>query len=166
MIYALSRFLTLTTMLKGDIIVVLMGSLRMKDKRLYGISLGLVLVLGAALWAYPLAEDFEVYGSLEVDGAAVVVGAELVAVIGADEVARTTVSQAGKYSLVIHAYDPNEPEVKGYTSQDDVITVYVDGRKAEPSFNPREGKVKIDLVVKTTLEVKQTTWGKIKALFK
>lgn len=143
-----------------------MGSLIMRKVRYNIAALLLVPCLAAVLWAFPLADDCEVYGSLKVDGSPATVGVELVAVIGTDEVARTAVTQTGLYSLVVHPYDPEKPDSKGYKSQDDVITVYVDGRKAEPSFNAKPGKEKIDLVVKTTLEVKQTTWGKIKALFK
>jgi len=138
----------------------------MKYVRYYIASLVLVSFVAAVVWAIPAADDCEVYGSLKIDGSPASKGVELVAVIGTDEVARMTVTQEGLYSLVIHAYDPQKPDSKGYKSQDDVITVYADGRKAEPSFNAKPGKEKVDLVVKTTLEVKQTTWGKIKALFK
>jgi len=124
------------------------------------------LCLTAALLGAPYGEDCEIYGSLRIDGASAAVGVELVAVIGTDEVARTSVSQSGAYSLTVHQFDPLNPDVKGYESEDDIITIYVDGRKAEPTVKARPGRSKIDLVVKTTLEVKQTTWGKIKALFK
>ena len=125
-----------------------------------------MLCLATLLAAFTLVEDCEVHGSLKIDGAPASVGVELVAVIGADEVARTTVTHSGTYSIVIHAYDPQKPDVKGYHSEDDVITVYVDGHKAEPSFNARSGNSRVDIVVKSSLEVKQSTWGKIKALFK
>jgi hypothetical protein len=138
----------------------------MRDIRRYIASLFLVPCFAAMLWAFPFADDCEVYGSLKIDGSPAVAGVELVAVIGTDEVARTTVTQAGSYSLIVHPFDPQKPDSKGYKSQEDIITVYADGRKAEPSFNAEPGKKKVDLVVKTTLEVKQTTWGKIKALFK
>jgi hypothetical protein len=114
----------------------------------------------------PIMDDCEAHGDIRVDGNPAPVGTELVAVIGADEVARTHVSLSGSYTLVIHAYNPENPDVKGYRSEDDVVTVYADGRKAEPSFNAKEGRTEVDLVVKTSLEVRQTTWGKIKALFK
>ena len=138
----------------------------MREVRYHIAVLLLVSCLSAVLLAFPLADDCEVYGSLNIDGSPATAGVELVAVIGADEVARTTVTQAGSYSFVVHPYDAEKPDTKGYKSQDDVITVYVDGRKAEPSFNAKPGREKVDLVVKATLEVKQTTWGKIKALFK
>ncbi len=125
-----------------------------------------ILCIAAMLSAFTLIEDCEVHGSLRIDGSPAAVGMELVAVIGAEEVARTTVSHSGSYSVVIHAYDPQNTDVKGFHSEDDIITVYVDGRKAEPSFNARSGNTRIDLSVKTSLEVRQSTWGKIKALFK
>lgn len=130
------------------------------------VSFVIIACVIAILSASPLGTDCEVYGSLKVDGSLCVVGSELVAVIGIDEVARTTVKQAGSYSLVIPMFDPRKPDSKGYKSENDIITVYVDGRKAVPAFNARAGKTKVDLIVKSTLEVKQTTWGKIKALFK
>ncbi len=125
-----------------------------------------ILCIAAVLSAFTLIEDCKVHGSLRIDGSPAAVGMELVAVIGADEVARTTVSHSGSYSMVIHAYDQQKPDVNGFHSEDDVITIYVDGRKAEPSFNARSGNTRIDLSVKTSLEVRQSTWGKIKALFK
>lgn len=140
------------------------GSLQMN--RLIQSTIVGILCLAAVLSAFTLIEDCEVHGSLRIDGSPAAVNMELVAVIGAEEVARTTVSQSGSYSVVIHAYDPQKPDVKGFRSEDDVITVYVDGRKAEPSFNARSGSMRIDLAVKTSLEVRQSTWGKIKALFK
>jgi hypothetical protein len=126
----------------------------------------LILLIVSGLHATPSGEDCEVYGSLTVDGAPATVGVELVAVIGTDEVARATVNTAGSYSLTVHPYDPDQPDSKGYVNEDDLITVYVDGRKAEPAFKAEAGRRKVDLSVKTTLEVKQTTWGKIKAFFK
>lgn len=143
-----------------------MGSLFMIKARCHSVVSVIILCIVAGSSAAPAAKDCEVYGSLKVDGSPAAVGVELVAVIGADEVARSKITEAGSYSFTVHPYDPEKPETKGYVSEDDLITVYVDGRKAEPSFRAEAGKRKIDLVVKTTLEVKQTTWGKIKALFK
>ena len=68
--------------------------------------------------ADPFGTDVKVHGSLKVDDSPVVVGAELVAVIGTDEVARTTVTQKGWYSLVIPRWDPQKPDSKGYKSED------------------------------------------------
>ena len=138
----------------------------MMKARWHSVVSVLILCVVVVVSAAPMAKDCEVNGSLRVDGSPVAVGVELVAVIGTDEVARATITEAGSYSLTVHPYDPEKPEVKGYGSEDDLITVYADGRKADPSFKAEAGKRKIDLVVKTTLEVKQTTWGKIKALFK
>jgi hypothetical protein len=138
----------------------------MSKKLFYIASFMGLLVLVSLLSASPLGDDCEVYGSIKVDGAPAPVGTELVAVIGTDEVARASVSEEGSYALTVHRVDPSKPEVKGYQSEGDVVTVYVDGRKAEPSISVAIGRSKIDLAVKISLEVKQTTWGKIKALFK
>jgi hypothetical protein len=135
-------------------------------------AIGFILLAAAVTTAtvsagFFLEDDCEVRGALRVDGSPVTVGAELAAVIGTDEVARTVVSQAGLYALIVHRYDSTKPESRGYRSEDDMITVYVDGRKAEPSIRAESGQRNVDLVVKATpLDVKQTTWGKIKALFK
>lgn len=150
----------------GGIILLIVGSLFMRKTRCQAVVSVLIACVAASLLAAPAAEDCEVHGSLTVDGSPAAAGVELVAVIGTDEVARATVTTAGSYSLTVHPYDPDKPEVKGYGSEDDVITVYVDGRKAEPGFKAEAGKRRVDLAVKTTLEVKQTTWGKIKAFFK
>ena len=72
-----------------------MGSLLMRKVRYNIAALLLVPCLAAILWGFPLADDCEVYGSLKIDGSPATVGVELVAVIGTDEVARTTVTQAG-----------------------------------------------------------------------
>jgi len=137
------------------------------NKRIFYIASLLGLLLFASwLAASPFGDDCEVYGSIKIDGSPAPTGTELVAVIGTDEVARASVSEAGSYALTIHRADPLKPEVKGYQAEGDVVTVYVDGRKAEPSISVVVGRSKIDLAVKISLEVKQTTWGKIKALFK
>jgi hypothetical protein len=152
--------------LMRGIIPVLTGCLSMKNVTRCIALLALILCLVGITAAIPFADECEVYGSLKIDGYPVVTGVELVAVIGADEVARASVTQTGAYSLVIRRYDPQKPDLKGYRTEEDIITVYADGRRAEPSFAATAGRRKIDLTVKTTSEVEQTTWGKIKALFK
>lgn len=129
-------------------------------------ALLLALLLSVSAIASPLGDECEMYGSILVDGHRAQVGTELVAVIGTEEVARTTVQTEGTYEITIPKRDADDPESKGYSSESDLVTIYVDGRKAEPSFNPTPNRTKLDIKVSTTLEVKQTTWGKIKALFK
>lgn len=138
----------------------------MNKRSFYIASLLGVFLLASWLAASPFGDDCEAYGSLKIDGTSAAIGTELVAVIGTEEVARTAVSQTGSYSVTIHRFDPAKPDVKGYKNEGDIVTVYVDGRKAEPAILASAGRTNIDLAVKTSLEVKQTTWGKIKALFK
>jgi len=128
----------------------------------------LVAILMAWQFAFasPFGSECELHGSIKIDGNLAPVGTELVAVIGTEEVARATVKEAGDYTISIPEKDLSSGDSKGWESEDDVITVYVDGKKATPTFNAKAGKNKLDLTVSTTLEVKQTTWGKIKALFK
>ena len=50
---------------------------------------------------------------------------------------------------------------------DDVITIWVGNHQAQQAFLAFEGSRKIDIVVSTiALDVKRSTWGKIKALFR
>jgi len=70
----------------------------------------------------------------------------------------------GEYSLAIPKDDPATSKKEGWT-EGDVITIKVGGFSALPSFKAFSGSKRVDLRV-PTLDVKLTTWGKIKALFK
>lgn len=126
----------------------------------------IALFVSASVSASPFGNDCEVYGSILIGGIKAQVGTEIAAVIDGVEIVRTTVKTEGTYEIVIPKRDDSNPESKGYRSESDVVTLYVDGDKVEPSFNPIAGRIKVDISISTTLEVKQTTWGKIKALFK
>jgi hypothetical protein len=70
----------------------------------------------------------------------------------------------GSYSLAIPKDDPETKEKEGW-ADGDLITVQVGGYTAIPSFAAFSGKQEINLYL-PTLDVKLTTWGKIKGLFR
>jgi hypothetical protein len=70
----------------------------------------------------------------------------------------------GEYSLAIPKDDPETKEKEGW-ADGDLITVQVGGYTAVPSFAAFSGKQQINLYL-PTLDVKLTTWGKIKGLFR
>ncbi len=109
---------------------------------------------------------FVVTGTIQFQGRPAAKDLNLAAYIEDTRVAEGKTSEDGKFELRIPEYDPNAPEVNGFHSFDDVILVKLEGKEAKPTFNPKPDKLKIDLKVETTLDVKLSTWGKIKALFK
>lgn len=119
----------------------------------------------APLWANP-GDDCTISGNLQINGQNAPAGSLVEAYIDDEKIVSTRTIQAGKYEITIPKYDPADPSQKGYHSENDVVLIKVDNRKAEPTFNPAPGAMKINLNVNTSLSVKLTTWGKIKALFK
>jgi hypothetical protein len=109
---------------------------------------------------------FVVSGTVQYQGHIADKGLPIVAFIGDDKVAESQVRDNGAFELRIPEYDPSKPEVKGYRSSNDVVQVKLDGKNAKPTFTPNADNLKIDLRVETSLDVRLSTWGKIKALFK
>jgi hypothetical protein len=112
------------------------------------------------------ATDCNVSGSLQVNGQDAPVGSLVEAYIDGNQIVSLRTTKSGEYSMTIPQYDPAHPDEQGYQSTSDVVVIKVDKREAQPTFNPEPGTKKINLEVKTSLNVKLTTWGKIKALFK
>jgi len=127
------------------------------------IAVGILLVLPLMADS---ANDCVVSGRLQISGQDAFPRILLEAYIGGEKIVSTTTTQIGQYEITIPKYDASNPQVKGYQSTSDVVTIKSNGNTAEPDFNPSPGALKKDLEVKTTLNVKLTTWGKIKALFK
>jgi len=125
----------------------------------------LVLFMAGVSFSDP-GDDCTIYGSLKINGQDASIGSRLEAYIDGEKIVSDETNQSGQYSLTIPKYDPANPDQKGYNSESDVVVIKVDGRDAEPTVNPQPGSMKINLEVKTSLNVKLTTWGKIKALFK
>lgn len=107
-----------------------------------------------------------VSGNLIINGQEAESGTLIEAYIDGERIVITTTTAQGQYLITIPKYDPAQPQIKGYQSESDVVVIQVNHQEAEPNFNPSPGTMKINLDVKTTLNVKLTTWGKIKALFK
>lgn len=132
----------------------------------------ILLLLVATLFAvqtaqaYFFASVFMVTGTITLQGRPAEKDQVVAAFIGNDKVAEAKTRDNGAFELQIPEYDPAKPEIKGYHSTDDVIQVKLEGKIAKPTFNPNTDNLKIDLRVETTLDVKLSTWGKIKALFK
>ncbi len=112
------------------------------------------------------ANLFVVTGTITLQGQPAQKDLTVAAFIGEEKIVESKTKEGGSFELRIPEYDPAKPEISGYRSPDDVIVVKLDGRKAKPSFSPTQDQLKIDLRVETSLDVKLSTWGKIKALFK
>lgn len=134
--------------------------------------LKIMLLLAAMVFAvqtanaYFFSSIFMVTGTITLQGQPVDRDQTVAAFIGEDKVAESKTRDNGTFELQIPEYDPAKPEIKGYHTAEDIIQVKLDGKKAKPTFNPNGDNLKIDLKVETTLDVKLSTWGKIKALFK
>ena len=127
------------------------------------IALGILLVLPLMADS---ADDCEVSGKLLISGQDGPPNTLLEAYIDGQKIVSTRTTQFGQYEITIPKYDASQPQARGYHSTSDVVTIKANGTAAEPDFNPSPSGLKIDLEVKTSLNVKLTTWGKIKALFK
>jgi hypothetical protein len=137
------------------------------QKKAAGCLLVLCLILlTAQVSLSDSGNDCELFGSLKINGTDAQAGSRIEAFIDGEKIISIETTQRGQYSLTIPKYDPGNPDQKGYTSESDVVVIKVDDREAEPTINPHPGQMKVDLEVKTSLNVKLTTWGKIKALFK
>lgn len=137
------------------------------QKRTAGpIILLICLLLAVSILNADPATDCVVSGNLMINGQEAEEGTRIEAYIDGDRIVTTTTTSKGKYQITIPKYDPAQPQIKGYQSEADVVVIQVNHQEAEPNFNPRPGGMKVNLEVNTTLNVKLTTWGKIKALFK
>ncbi len=133
--------------------------------RLPLLCLLVVLLLGSA-HGLIYSNVFVVTGTIQFQGRPAAKNLDLTAYIDDSRVATGKTAEDGKFELQIPEYDPANPDVNGFHSFDDVIQVKLEGKAAKPTFNPSPDKLKINLKVETTLDVKLSTWGKIKALFK
>jgi hypothetical protein len=94
------------------------------------------------------------------------VGTRLEAKIGGQIVADTVVTTAGQYAISIPP-DNEQTTIKDGWATDDVITLWVGTHEAQQKFLAFEGSRPIDIVVSSmALDVRRSTWGKIKALFR
>lgn len=108
-----------------------------------------------------------VTGTIQFHGKPADRGLAVAAYISQDKVAESLTGDNGSFELKIPEFDPTKPAIKGFRSSNDVIQVKLDGKIAKPTFSPASENLKVDLKVdQQSLDVKLSTWGKIKALFK
>ena len=138
----------------------------MKRVWIIAVVICLCLVATTAVRAYFFANVCLVTGTIQYHGHFAEKGLTIAAFIGEDKVCESQTRDGGAFELRIPEYDSAKPDIKGYRSPNDVIQVKLDGKVARPTFTPSNENVKIDLRVESTLDVKLSTWGKIKALFK
>jgi len=112
-----------------------------------------------------LTANCELYGSVTVRGNAAAVGARIEAYASGVLLADTTVRTRGFYEILIPSDDPVTLEKDGW-SRDDEITFTVDGETAQPTVLAFEGRDQVNLSVQLASDVRKSTWGKIKALFR
>jgi len=122
-----------------------------------------LFVFSGLLFARKQGVPCQPYGLVEFRGEPAPDGYKVEAMIGDVKFAETE-AKNGKYSLVIPADDRDTPVKEGW-SDGDRITLEVNGHKALPTFEPFEGSRNYDIFV-PSLDVRLSTWGRIKALFK
>ncbi|MCK4384909.1 MAG: hypothetical protein KAW16_04560 [candidate division Zixibacteria bacterium] len=143
----------------------MIGGKKLHDSKNKLILAGFICILG--LYALSVAQESawfcRPYGTIEYRGDLAPDGFKVVAFIGGQEFA-SCLTKGGEYSLLIPKDDPVTQKKEGWTERD-IITIKVNGFLANPSFEAFEGAQRKNLYV-STLDVKLTTWGKIKALFR
>jgi hypothetical protein len=112
-----------------------------------------------------LAFDCELHGTVSIHGQPAPVGTRIEAYVDGSLLADTTVRSRGLYEIVIPPDDPVTLEKDGW-ADNDVLTFAVGGETAQPTVVAFEGPLQVDLSVRLVSEVRRTTWGKIKALFR
>jgi hypothetical protein len=125
--------------------------------------LGCALLAGA-LVARELESNCDLSGAVSYRGNAAV-GTKIEAYAGSVLLADTTVRFAGYYGISIPPDDTGTPSVDGWADGVE-ITLYVDGHPAQPTVMPAGGPKYQDISVLMISDVKKSTWGKIKALFR
>lgn len=143
----------------------MIGGRRLHDPKNKLILVGFICILG--LYALSVAQESawfcRPYGTIEYRGDLALDGLKVVAFIGGQEF-DSCLTKDGGYSLLIPKDDLVTQKKEGW-AEDDIITIKVNGFSANPRFKAFAGAQQINLYV-STLDVKLTTWGKIKALFR
>ena len=137
----------------------------MSDQRFRLTLAGLLFVflLGGLVVAQEFAWYCRPYGSINYRGEPAPDGLKVTAFIQEVDFASGE-TRNGQYELAIPQDDPVSATKEGW-AEGDMITIQVGGFSAVPSFKAFSGSQKVDLYI-PSLDVKLTTWGKIKALFK
>jgi hypothetical protein len=129
-------------------------------------ALLMVLLLFGVAQAFFLTSICTVTGTIYMYGHVAEKGLLVEAYIGEEKIAETETAEAGRFNLKLHEYDPANPDQGGFRSPDDVVQIKLSGKDAKPTIKPNRDKLTVTLNVEQTLDVKLSTWGKIKALFK
>ncbi|MBD3234482.1 MAG: hypothetical protein GF315_12220 [candidate division Zixibacteria bacterium] len=128
------------------------------------IALSLLLIISLTpVDGYSVLGECQPYGDVNYEGKPVENDLVVEAKVG-DVVLATSKTMGGGYHVTIPADNESTPDKDGWNAGD-VITIYIDGKIATPSFTAFTGTQRHNLEVRT-LDVKLDTWGKIKALFK
>lgn len=122
-------------------------------------------ILAGGLGAYELEINCDLTGSISYQGKPAAVGTTLRAYAGSVLLADTTVRVTGYYAISIPPDNPSTPSLDGWVDGVDV-TIHIDGRSAQPAIMPAGGPLHQDLSVPMISDVRKSTWGKIKALFR
>jgi len=110
---------------------------------------------GGAVKAVLFGSTCQVTGTIYLYGRLADQGMTVQAYVGDLKVAESKVQQEGKFAFTLADSNPA-----------DTVHVKLAGKDAKPTFTPDKDQIKITLSVEQSLDVKLSTWGKIKALFK
>ncbi len=133
------------------------------------LPLGVICLVGMLLSptiGRELAGDCKLQGKVTVRNQPAPVGTLIEAYIDGNLMADTTVQTRGRYAIAIPADDPVTIDHDGWLEQD-IITLVVNGETAQPTISAGEGlRSDINITVQYISDVRRSTWGKIKALFR
>jgi len=130
------------------------------------IILTVIIVAGVtSSGGHELAANCELYGSVQVRNQPAAAGTTIEAYINGILMADTTVRVRGYYEIAIPSDDPVTLDHDGWL-ENDVITLVVNGETAQPSVTALDGRRQVDVAVQYVSDVRRSTWGKIKALFR
>ena len=130
-----------------------------------GVLCGALILLCAVVPARDMGLNCELYGILAIRGRPPAAGTRIEAYTGGTFLADTTLKMAGHYEISIPPDDPVTYEKDGW-SENDEITILIAGEAAQPAFAAKGGRHELDLSIQFISDVRRSTWGKIKALFR
>ncbi len=123
-------------------------------------------VFASVSFGWPTLNECRPSGTLTYLGAPAPVGTRLQARIDGIVIAETTVVVTGRYAFDIPP-DNDQTVVRDGWSPEDIITIRAGNYDAQPIFTAFSGSKEINLTATSiTLDVRKSTWGKIKALFR
>ena len=126
----------------------------------------IVALLASVSFGWPTINECRPQGTLTYLGAPAPVGTRLQAKIDGITVAETTVVITGRYAFDIPS-DNDQTIARDGWSPEDIITIWAGNYEAKPVFTAFSGTKEINLTATAiSLDVRKSTWGKIKALFR